>query len=208
LVRNYTVGTSKTVAVGETMIRFQDYWTETVDLPVMIPNTSVGLSGGPLQFNLMAGKKYPIKGRITFDGVEYTAVALSDDPAHNAVLVKQDGALHNRVLATGPGISGYVQLIYTYVISNPAVRLTGDSTQLVKATKGYENFELLYAGLNSNGLNVTYREFSPDGLARVAFFQNLTYEIGAKSIAFKQYRIAIEKATSELITFTVTTDGR
>ena len=47
------------------------------------------------------------------------------------------------------------------------------------------NYELLYTGVSATGLNLTYREFSPEGLARVAFFQNLTYEAAAKSIAFE-----------------------
>ena len=167
------------------------------------------LSGGPVQINLVAGQKYPIKGRITFEGIEYTSVAVNENPIqHQAVLVKSDGTLHNRVLATGPGINGYVQVIYTLASSNQSAKLTLDSTQIVKSTKGYENFELLYAGTNSNGLNLTYREFSPDGLARVAFFQNLTYEVGARSITFKQYRISVDKSTSEAITFTVNSDGK
>jgi hypothetical protein len=78
---------------------------------------------------------------------------------------------------------------------------------VVKTTKGYENYELLYTGVSATGINLTYREFSPDGLARVAFFQNLTYEATAKSIAFKKFRIAVEAATSESITFTVLADG-
>ena len=37
----------------------------------------------------------------------------------------------------------------------------------------------------ASGLNLTYREFGPEGTARVAFFQNLTYEVGAKITTFK-----------------------
>jgi hypothetical protein len=87
------------------------------------------------------------------------------------------------------------------------MRIIEESVPVVKTTKGYENYELLYTGVSATGINLTYREFSPDGLARVAFFQNLTYEATAKSIAFKKFKIAVEAATSESITFTVLADG-
>jgi hypothetical protein len=82
-----------------------------------------------------------------------------------------------------------------------------ESTPNITTTKGYENFELLYTGINSNALNLTYREFSPDGFARVAFFQNVTYDAGTKSITFKKFKIAVDHASSDSITFTVISDG-
>ena len=62
---------------------------------------------------------------------------------------------------------------------------------------GFINYELLYTGSNASGINLTYREFSPEGLARVAFFQNLTYPADARSITFKQLRIRVERASAD-----------
>ena len=99
-----------------------------------------------------------------------------------------------------------IAVVYALTISDPSVRLIREKVETIKIAKGYENYELLYTGVSATGLNLTYREFSPDGLARVAFFQNLTCESGAKNIAFKKFRISVVKATSEAMTFTVLSD--
>jgi hypothetical protein len=208
-VKNYIVGQSMTVSVGDPMIKFQDFWVETTESSVATPDKTVNLKGGPVDVTLVAGQRYPVRGRMSIEEVDYVVVGTTDNPVdYRAVLVKPDGTLHNRVAAANPQFSGLVLVIYTLTISDPATKMVRETNQNVKSSKGYENFEILYTGTNSNGLNLTYREFSPDGLARVAFFQNLTYEAGARIIAFKKYRIAVDHASSESITFTVLVDGQ
>lgn len=208
-VKNYVVGQSMTVNVGDPMIKFQDFWLETTESPVATPNKTVNLKGGTVDITLVAGQKFPVRGRMFIDGVDYVVVATTDNPfQYQAVLVKPDGTLHNRIAGANPQLTGLVLVIYSLTISDPETRIVRETSQTVKSSKGYENFELLYTGTNSNALNLTYREFSPDGLARVAFFQNLTYEAGARSIAFKKYKIAVDRASSESITFTVLADGQ
>lgn len=191
------------------MIKFQDFWLKTTESSVATPDRTVNLKGGLVDVTLVAGQRYPVRGRMSFDGLDYVVVGTTDNPiGYQAVLVKPDGTLHNRVAVAGPALSGLVVVVYTLTISDPSTKMVRETSQSVETSKGYENFELLYTGTNSNGLNLTYREFSPDGLARVAFFQNLTYEAGARIIAFKKYRIAVEHASSESITFTVLADGQ
>lgn len=207
-LKNYDIGQQMTVNVGDPVIKFQDFWLEVTESPVAIPTKTVNLKGGLIDITLVAGQKYPVRGKMSIEGVDYDVVAITDNPSpYQAVLVRADGTLHNRMVAKPPQWDGVVMIIYTMDISDPSARIVRETNQNVKTTKGYENFELLYTGTNLSGLNLTYREFSPDGLARVAFFQNLTYEAGAKSITFKKYRIAVDRASSEAITFTVVTDG-
>lgn len=207
--KNYVIGQSITVNVGDPMIKFQDFWVETTESPVATPDKGVTLKGGLVDITLVAGQRYPVRGQMSVDGVDYVVVATTPNPAeYRAVLVKPDGTLHNRVATTGPHPSELVLVAYTVTISDPTTKIVRETSQNVKSSKGYENFEILYTGINSSGLNLTYREFSPEGIARVAFFQNLTYEVGAKIITFKKYRIAVEHASSESITFTVLADGQ
>jgi hypothetical protein len=195
------------VNVGDPMIKFQDFWVETTESSIATPDKTVNLKGGVVDVTLVAGQRYPVRGRMSIEGVEYVVVGTTDNPVdYRAVLVKPDGTLHNRIAVANPQLSGLMLVIYTLTISDPATKMVRETSENVKSSKGYENFEILYTGTNSNGLNLTYREFSPDGLARVAFFQNLTYEAGARIIAFKKYRIAVEHASSESITFTVLAD--
>lgn len=50
-------------------------------------------------------------------------------------------------------------------------------------------YELLFSGRNNNYLNFAYREYTPDNVARPAFFQNVTYQEDAKQIRFKDLRL-------------------
>ena len=67
--------------------------------------------------------------------------------------------------------------------------------------------ELIYSGKNDISLNVTYREYTPDNLARTAFFQNITYQADAKQIRFKDFVVKIDDISNEKITYTVLEDG-
>jgi len=73
----------------------------------------------------------------------------------------------------------------------------------IDSSQGYTNFELVYTGLSSGVIRITYREYSPDDLARTAFFQDLTYNAGERSVRFRDLAIEILKATNEQIEYRV-----
>jgi hypothetical protein len=78
---------------------------------------------------------------------------------------------------------------------------------LIKAQPVPEiNFELIYGGLDGTGLHVVYREYTKDGMARQAFYQNLNYEKNAKIIRFKNTRFEIVSADNQRIVFKVVED--
>ena len=208
LAKNYTIGQQITVNVGEPIIKLQDYYLQVSESPYASPSAFVTLKGGLVDISLQPDQKYPVRGSMDFEGTSYSVVALDNNPStYQAVLVRQDGSLLNRVAAASPQLSGLIMVVYSLTISDPNVRMIRESTQNVRTTNGYNNFEIMYSGINSSGLNLTYREFSPDGMARVAFYQNLSYPADAKTITFKKYKIEITKATSDSITYTVINDG-
>lgn len=71
----------------------------------------------------------------------------------------------------------------------------------------YTPYELIYSGKNNVSLNVIYREYTPNDIARTAFFQNITYQADAKNIRFKDFEIKIHSASNEKIVYTVLKDG-
>jgi hypothetical protein len=78
---------------------------------------------------------------------------------------------------------------------------------LIKAQPVPEiNFELIYGGLDATGLHVVYREYTKDGMARQAFYQNLNYEKNAKIIRFKNTKFEIVNADNQKIVFKVVED--
>ena len=198
--KNYIIGSKNIVNVGDPMVKLQDYWISTTELAVAIPSRSITVSGGPISTTMIGGNKYLIKGRYRIEDTEYLVVG------DNGVLIRTDGSIHNRLAAEVPG-KGYVTIIYTMNISDPTVTFTRDTEQRIDGLRGYKNFELLYTGKNASGINLTYREFSPEGIAKVAFFQNLTYEKSASTITFKNYKIVIHESSSDAITFTIISDG-
>jgi hypothetical protein len=51
-----------------------------------------------------------------------------------------------------------------------------------------------------------YREYTPDNLARPAFYQNLTYPKDSSYVRFKQLKIKVNAVTNELIKYIVEED--
>jgi hypothetical protein len=203
--KNYKVGEKKSVSVGDQMIRVEDYYVEEFSSQVVTPSNSTSLTGGVVSTSLIAGKQYKLRGNLKVADVTYT---VADSETRHSVLIKPDGTLHNHVAAeVHPGSGQYVLVIYTMNISNPSVIMTRGSTTKTNQKKGYENYEILYSGKSANSINLTYREYTQDGMARSAFQQPLTYESDATTIAFKKFRITVHKATSSDITFTVIEDG-
>jgi len=201
-LKNYEIGRSKSVNVGDSMVKFQDYWTTKTEKAVATIDRAITIKGGPIDASMIPGKKYPVVGSTVRDDVQYTLVAL--ETGHMA-MVKPDGTLRDRVGGNSQG--GVLDVIFTMAISDPSAKLTKELDVQVDAKKGYENYELLYTGITSSGINITYREFSAEGMARVAFFQNLSYPSNARLITFKKYRISIDQASAENIKFTVMDDG-
>lgn len=68
------------------------------------------------------------------------------------------------------------------------------------------NYELIYGGKDATGLHIVYREYTKDGLARQAFFQNLNYERNAQTIQFKNTKIEVLSSDNQKIVFKVLAD--
>lgn len=75
-----------------------------------------------------------------------------------------------------------------------------------KLIKGKTNFELIYSGIDGETINILYREFTNDNIARPSFFQNLTYSKKNNKIRFRDLIIRIDSVDNEKIVFTVLSD--
>src|SRR6185437_11019546 len=82
-------------------------------------------------------------------------------------------------------------------------RATRGEKTSIDASRGYTNFELLYSGVASGAVRLTYREYASGDMARPASFQDLTYNLADKSIRFKDVLIDIENADNQAIRFRV-----
>ena len=199
------------------MISVKDYWMIRRQVPVSTPERDVLVSlNARAAFRFRKDVAYENLGLVDLEGQQYAAVRSDQivndvgDPVDNpsgrwlAVLVRADGSLHpNRVLIG----SRSERIFWTAPVSDEKALFRSGHEVSVDPLRGYINFEVLYSGVNSHGINLAYREYSREGLARAAFFQNLTYPAGARTIAFREFQIQVERADAEAITFRVLKDG-
>ncbi len=184
------------------MIRVRDYFLERVSHPSVTPSETVLLGNVKLWEK---GSSYSIEGRIEYEGIVYRLVELRPGSGTMA-MVRSDGTLHYKwVVRT---LTGSLHVPLQHVVYSPSnAQMEHKVEEKVLTAKGYQNYELLYTGITNNAMHFTYREFSPEGLARTAFFQNLTYEANAAFVGFKTFRFRIHSANNEGIAFTVVEDG-
>ena len=166
--KSYRVGEPQRVSVGEPMVRVKDYWLALSEAKVAVPNKTTILKWGMSQTVLEQGQEYPLRGSVRLDGKDYALVGISKEPLDAgitfAVLVTSDGSLHNTL--------GYIKGANFTILggepnySDPTTRLGRHNREKVEVTKGYDNYELLYTGKSSGAINLTYKEYSPEGMAR------------------------------------------
>lgn len=206
--KNYTLNEKQRVNVGEPVIRIKDFYVERINIPMMEPTENFTVDAGMLRLDYAKGKKYNILGTY-INGDDSYFIVPSDrhtlEWSNPAVLVDKNGVIHH-IAQTGK--AGAVVQPTSFKIVPDTARLAQLFEEKVSVTKGHENFELLFNGLDKNTMTFTYREFSPEGMARVAFYQTLTYDAKATTVRFKSFKINVFDANSEGITYAVVEDTK
>ena len=123
-----------------------------------------------------------------------------------AILVSDDGRILNRIALVNPQTSKVISHNFEWKVTPESARVTRSEEEKIAIDKGYENYEIIYNGTDGKSIFFTYREYSPEGMARTAFYQNLTYEVNASLIKFKKIKIMVDTANSEEITYSVVED--
>jgi len=203
--KSYTLDKQQKVYVGEPVIRIKDYYVEKVNIPQVEPSESFSIETGLLKMSYTRGKKYSVSGTTTYNGKFYQVIPNDKHTLEwsaPAVLIDMEGTILYAALTGNAGV--IVQP--TFNMLPTTARMISAFDEKVSMAKGYENYELLFNGIDKNSMTFTYREFSPEGIARVAFYQNLTYDASAKVIRFKKFKIDVFLANSEGITYTVVED--
>ncbi len=77
-------------------------------------------------------------------------------------------------------------------------------TESISPHKDSFKYELLYQGISKNTLKLSYREYKDD-FARVAFFQDVTYDLGSTpaTISFRSASIEVFEANNNQISYRV-----
>jgi hypothetical protein len=228
-IRSYVIGTQMMAYIGQPIASWQDAnrhstVTQEVGRAYIEFENNFRLTGNYI--NKLSAERVDIKGikgdklevicESFFDGQIYHVINVANiDERHNlktyGLLIDGNGILNSNIITDKNQVSAFVvkeSALYPpdahfkyYVEKNPEKKV--EET----VSPDGEIRELIFGGVNDVSINVTYREYTQDNLARPAFYQNLTYQTSAQMIRFRDFNIKVHEVTKEKIVYTVLEDG-
>nr|WP_314435155.1 hypothetical protein [uncultured Brevundimonas sp.] len=188
--RNYEPGQPKTTNVGEAMVQVEDYYARTSGYGGWTATSAFSASNGFSTYAFQPGAIYATAYRRDIGGNSYDVLTSFMDP----VLVDQTGRVAKVGAAMGP---------LTSDLRDTGNRLVRYDSRVIDTTMPFRKFELVYSGRTGDSIRIAYREYSPQDLARTAFFQELTYSVSESAIRFRDLEIVVSEATNSSISFVV-----
>jgi len=221
-VKDYRIGQTKSAYIGQNMVSVKDiyypsyYATKTITLPYDFTVSGTGpafLDKYNWEVKATKGQVFETNGKAIVDGTPYDILYLPDTNGHFAygLLVDAGGTMLKDTIYYRKAIKlqdmrVVPEDIKLQVSQSDMAGVACDRVNRYWMTCGTVNYELLYGGINNVGLNIMYREYTRDDLAKPSFYQNLVYETNASEIRFKDSKISIIKADNEKIIFNVVSD--
>lgn len=202
--RNYAIGIQQSVYVGQAMVRVKDYYTDQVS-GIARPDRAFTLKLPPfMRVNVAAGEAMQFVGTTQRAGKTYRVVKIQQ-PAAAALgfLLNDDGTFEGSAVNVAGARMGF-----SYKPDPSGTRVLPDKDISVVVGRGVTNFELIYGGTTGDSIQVMYREYTPEDMARPAFSQQLVYSLASKAIRFRDIQIHVDGADNEKITYTVLADGQ
>lgn len=199
--KSYKTGAAQTVYVGEALIKKRSFLTKVESkLTAETANDTVLAAENFGQVTLPKERQFDVKYDVFIDGRKFTAMEVPGKTGVIGVLFDSAGIISDKVMIDGKLLpqNFKVQPINSYVRMRRPEKILDRKT--------LENFEIIYGGVNNNQINMVYREYSPDDVARTAFFQELTYPTDSKTLRYKSIKLKVHNISSEGISFEVISD--
>ncbi len=200
--KNYEFNSYLTASVGDPIIQVRDYFLNKYGKNIMVPEQDIK-SGS---FIFKKGTPYEIVYQTMVNNQIKYLLMNPNYGVQRIFVVLEDGIMNGENMVMNL-YGTYVNMPFNLTVNPPNAKLSFEKDVKVDTIKGYKNFELIYSGTDKESFHLTYREYSPDEIARVAFFQNLTYPKDAAVIRFQGIKIGIKSVTAESITYTVLEDN-
>jgi len=202
--RNYEIGVQQQAYVGDPIVKVRDYYVQQASRPVLRADQPFTMKIPPFS-TIRVGPEsdWLIEGTKERRGIQYRLAKLDQmGPAFGLkFLITEDGRFEGSAINLGGSRMGF-----TYRPDPDNVRLLPVTATAVATAKGGTNFELVYFGTTGDAINIAYREYTPDDLARPAFSQNLVYSQKDRTIRFRDIVIEVASAGNQSITYTVVSD--
>lgn len=201
--RNYVIGREQSAAVGESIIRVKDYYVKQAPTNIVKADKAFTLYAPPTQtIEFPSGGSATIIGTTPRDGVNYRMVRLPQIALLNFLLREDETFEGSAINFRGERMG------WSYTPKPPDIRFIPDSIDAVETSPGYANFELVYGGSAGDTIQVLYREYTPNDLARPAFSQQLVFSKAAKRFRYRDIQIDFREADNERMVYTVVSDGK
>jgi hypothetical protein len=205
--KTYEIGQEKTTYTGDQMIAYKDYYVTSSHANTVTPIEDFVMKYWDGHNGVFKkGNQYPIVGEATIDGVYYYAVSADFKSwvgltGKYLIMVTKDGTVSKDVYTVANLKVG------TFDIEPPSAKCRLSTEEAVDMSRGFTNIELVFTGFSNQSINLLYREYTSDDLARPAFYQNLTYDRHSEFLRFRKIRLKVDDVSAESITFSVVEDG-
>lgn len=192
--KNYEIGKVHFAYVGNPLLKFKDYVSTKTELSAMQASEDVSMTGsGGGWVKITNGAPIQIAGTYVKDKKKFTVLQVPGSVVQ--INVDELGKLTNSVFLSHTGELS----LEAWKVNTPNAVFTPSVKTSVNLSAGYQNFEIIYSGKSDKSINLTYREYTANDIARPAFQQNLSYDAGAKEFRFKNYLFELISATNEKI---------
>ena len=202
--RNYTIDQRQQAFVGDSLVRVKDYYVRKLAQETVSAEQSV-----EIRMNLRRPVVVPAARALTVLGTrehndrQYRVVRVPELQDGGQMLLTPDGRLTGEYL----NMYGMVTPLDKHKVLPEGVRFISGQETIVVRDREFHNFELIYSGSSAGSMNLLYREYAPGDLVRAAFTQELTYDLDAERIRFRQVQLDVHRADSQSIEYTVRSDG-
>lgn len=202
--KNYVIGQEYTSRVGDKIIDNYEVGkviTEKVSIDNVIFTSLIDYK------KLIKNNAYKIKGHSRANKEHLFIFIFEQDGFYNFLKVYPNGSLVDNNLYDWYGniaMPNYIEINNQNIFRKDVYNKTLDTQEAIFSSSFHH--ELIYNGKSNNSIRVQYREYD-NGLARIAFYQDLVYDMKeSKTISFKNYTIKIIEATNEHIKFIILSD--
>jgi hypothetical protein len=201
---NYVVGELQTVPTGATMVEWLGHTRILRGYKMVMPVRVSGIGQQPPSDpGLVWPARYTYHGPCA--GGRYVITTPTFYEEHVGIIVAADGTIPcaDSVLQLKGGRVGKDYSTPEVVAQRafvPTPYLDGISADAIR-------WELIYSGRSADEVSLSYREYT-GGLARPAFYQDLTYDLSTSNrVVFRSIELEIVEASNAGVKFRVLRDG-
>ena len=203
--KNYILGVEQVTHVGQPIVRVKDFGVPPVHAFASKTAFSASVQGGG-KVDYPAGTEAIVLGTADNDGDYYYMLGLDPElPGGAHLLVDLGGEYDADALSSAGTMIEPCRTPGVLCITPKSIDFVPTKVDTTTAFSG--NFELIYSGASKDTINLLYREYTPDDMARTSFAQNLTYDRESPLIRFRNLQIRVIEATNENMRYIVESDG-